>query len=112
MTPRQQRASAAAGPHRHQPRSTWLPLAGVTLLVLACLSYFNLTRQLNLAPAWYFLATLPATWPLAIPAARRFRRPGRLLADLLWALAVFTLHFTAAAAIMLARTALLERIAT
>jgi len=31
------------------------------LLLVTCLAYFKLTRQLNLAPAWYFLAALPAT---------------------------------------------------
>lgn len=99
-------------PSKPSTLATLIPLAGVTLLLVTCLAYFKLTRQLNLAPAWYFLAALPATWPLAIPAARRLTHPGRLLADLLWILAIVTLHFAAAGAVMLFRTALLERAAS
>jgi hypothetical protein len=79
------------------------------LLVLTCVIYFKLTRQLNLAPAWYFLALLPAAWPLAVPMARRLGRPGTLASDILWMFAVFTVYFWAAGGVMIARTALLSR---
>ena len=46
----------------------------------------------------------PATWPLAIPPPRRLTRPGRLFADLFWILAIVTLHFATAGAVMLVRT--------
>jgi len=87
-------------------RSDCWPIAGAGLLVLTCLLYFYLTRQLSLAPAWYFLLTLPATWPLAIPAVRQLCRHGSpLAASILWMLAVFTLHFGTSAGVMLLRTA-------
>jgi outer membrane protein assembly factor BamB len=82
----------------------WVGIAGALLLVLICVLYFKLTRQLHLAPAWYFLALLPAAWPLAIPAARRLCRPGGLLRDILWMLAVFSACFWAAGGVMLLRT--------
>jgi hypothetical protein len=83
----------------------WVALAGVGFLVVACLLYFKLTRQLGLAPAWYFLALLPAAWPLAIPAARRLCRPGKLANQILWMFAIFSVYFWASGGVMLLRTA-------
>lgn len=83
----------------------WAGFAGAAVLVVACLLYYKLTRQASLAPAWYFLAALPAAWPIAVPAARRLRRPGRLAADVLWMLAILSACFWAAGGIMLWRTA-------
>jgi hypothetical protein len=85
--------------------SEWAAVAGVGLLILACLLYFKLTRQLSLAPAWYFLILLPASWPLALPAARRLRRRASLAGDILWFFAVFSVYFWASAGVMLLRTA-------
>jgi hypothetical protein len=80
-------------------------MAGLLLLILACLSYYDLTRQLSLAPAWYFLLTFVAVWPLAIPAERRLLRPGRLWADVLWLVLSFSLYFWTAGGLMLWRGA-------
>ena len=103
-----QLALAAVAWSRQPGRSKtadWIGIAGAGLLVLTCVVYYKLTRQLHLAPAWYFLALLPATWPLAIPAARRLCRPGGLLRDILWMLAVFSACFWAAGGVMMLRTA-------
>jgi outer membrane protein assembly factor BamB len=83
----------------------WLGTIGAMSLVLACLLYFNVTRQVNLAPAWYFLATLPVTWPLAVPAARSLWRRRGIVADVLWMGAIFSLSFWASGGVMLWRTA-------
>jgi len=83
-----------------------LAIGGAGLLVLTCLLYFMLTRQLSLAPAWYFLLTLPVAWPLAIPAARRLCRPASgLTGNILWMAAVFSVYFWASGGVMLRRTA-------
>jgi outer membrane protein assembly factor BamB len=99
----------AAVSRSRQPRQTkptdWTGIAGALVLVLTCVFYFKCTRRLNLAPAWYFLVALPAAWPLAIPAARRLCRAGRLAGDILWMFAVFSLYFWAAGGIMMLRTA-------
>lgn len=87
-------------PKQLNPRA----IAATLLLVLAAVLYFKLTRQLNLAPAWYFLVTLPAAWPIAIPAARKLREP-KLKTQILLLLAIFTLYFWTAGAVMLFRTA-------
>jgi outer membrane protein assembly factor BamB len=86
-------------------RAEWVAVAGASMLVLACLLYVKLTRQLSLAPAWYFVATLPLAWPLAVPAVRRLFRPGSFVGDLLWMFAVFSVYFWAAGGVMLIRTA-------
>jgi hypothetical protein len=86
-------------------RAEWVAVAGASFLVLACLLYVKVTRQLSLAPAWYFVAMLPLAWPLAVPAARRIFRPGSFVGDLLWMFAVFSVYFWAAAGVMLIRTA-------
>ena len=83
----------------------WAGIASAGVLILTCVLYFKLTRQFNLAPAWYFLVTFPAAWPLAVPAARQLLRPGRLVVDILWMLAVFSLYFWATGGVMLFRTA-------
>lgn len=79
-------------------------IAATLLLVLTAVLYFKLTRQLNLAPAWYFLITLPAAWPIAIPAARKFRQT-KLKIEILLLFAIFTLYFWTAGGVMLFRTA-------
>jgi hypothetical protein len=92
----------------HGKGNRWGSIAGVGLLVLTCVLYFKLTRQLSLAPAWYFLLMLPAAWPIAIPAARRLCRRRRFAAwDVVWTFAIFTLFFWATGALMLLRTAAL-----
>ena len=84
-------------------------IAGAGFLVLTCVLYFKLTRQLNMAPAWYFLALLPVTWPLAIPGARRLCSPGGVVPDIFWMLAVFSACFWAAGSVMMLRTAYSRR---
>ncbi len=96
--------------NRSAADSEFAVAAALALLTLTCLAYFKLTRQLSLAPAWYFLVALPATWPLAIPAAagaaRRLARPGAGIAGAaLWLAAAFSACFWTAGAIMLVRTA-------
>jgi hypothetical protein len=86
-------------------KSEWIAIAGGAFLILACLVYFKLTRQLSLVPGWYFLAMFPAAWPVAIPAARRACRPGRLTGDIVWMFAVFAVYFWAAGGVMILRTA-------
>lgn len=85
----------------------WVGLTGAGLLVLTCILYFKITRQLSLAPAWYFLVFLPAAWPIAVPAARRLCRPNRLAGDIVWMFAIFSMYFWAAGGVMLLRTAFL-----
>lgn len=43
------------------------------------------------------------SWPVAIPAANRLTRRGRLWQDLLWAVAAFTLFFWSAGCYLLLR---------
>ena len=86
-------------------KAEWVGIAGVALLVLTCVLYFKMTRQLHMAPAWYFLALLPVTWPIAIPTARKLCRSGRLLRDMFWFVAVFSACFWAAGCTMMLRTA-------
>lgn len=89
-------------------RGEIVAMAGVVGLVVACLIYFRLTRELNLAPAWYFLCVLPAAWPVAVPTARRVWRGGGVVRDLMWMGVVFTVYFWAAGGWMLIRTARVE----
>jgi hypothetical protein len=96
-------------PPQSGKRTDWPGIAGAGLLVLTCVVYYKLTRQLNMSPAWHFLALLPAAWPLAVPAARRLCRPARLTGDILWMFAVFSLYFWAAGGVMLLRTACFDR---
>jgi outer membrane protein assembly factor BamB len=86
-------------------KADWLGTAAAGFLILTCLVYFKLTRQLHLAPAWYFLLALPAAWPIAVPAARRLRRAGKLASDILWLFAVFSVYFWVSGGVMLLRTA-------
>lgn len=86
-------------------KAEWVAVASASVLVLACLIYVKLTRQLSLAPAWYFVAMLPLAWPLAVPAARRLFRPGSFVGDILWMFAVFSVYFWASGGAMLLRTA-------
>lgn len=79
---------------------------GAVLLVVACCVYYEVTRSLSLAPAWYFLLTFLPAWPLAVPAAWRLQRPGRLVTDIAWTLAAFSLYFWLAGGVMLLRVAL------
>ena len=85
--------------------AAWCGALGAGFLVLACLAYYDVTRRLGLAPAWYFLPTFLAAWPLAVPAARRLVAAGSLLRDILWMLLTFSLYFSASAGLMLWRTA-------
>ncbi len=91
-------------PPRGSQVADWMGTAGAGFLLLTCLLYFNLTRQHNLAPAWYFLVALPATWPIAVPAARRLWHRGRLTGDILWMVAVFSVYFWVSGGVMLLRT--------
>jgi hypothetical protein len=50
---------------------------------------------------------LPATWPLALPAARRLCRRDKLAGDAIWMLVVFSVYFWAGGGVMMLRTALL-----
>jgi len=82
----------------------WLGIAGAGLLVLAAVLYFKLTRQLSLAPAWYFLLAFPIAWAVAVPAARKTFQRG-LAREIVWMAAVFAIYFWGAGGIMLLRTA-------
>ena len=81
----------------------WAADAGAVLLILSCLVYYQLTRSFSLAPAWYFLLTFLPAWPVAVPAARRLRRHGRLWADLVWLLLAFSVYFWLSGGLMLLR---------
>ncbi len=82
-----------------------LGIAGAALLIVTCLVYYELTRQLSLAPAWYFLLTFLPIWPLAIPAARRLLRPASFAGDVAWTLVTFSAYFWASGGLMLWRSA-------
>ena len=84
----------------------WAGTAGAGFLMLACFAYYELTRSLSLAPAWYFLLTFLPAWPLAVPAARKLQRPGNLGIDLVWMLLAFSVYFWAAGGLLLLRTAI------
>ena len=86
--------------------SAWCGALGTGFLILACLAYYDLTRRLSLAPAWYFLPTFLAAWPLAIPAARRLVIPMSLVGDLIWMLLTFSVYFWVSSGVMLWRTAI------
>jgi hypothetical protein len=110
--------------------AAWLGALGSLAMILACLAYYELTRQLSLVPAWYFLFAFLPSWPLAIPAAARLvknptsiDRWGRhsclpktgknacptdrkLLGDILWTLLAFSFYFWIAGGIILVRGAL------
>lgn len=81
-------------------------VAGVVLLVGSAFAYYQLTRALSLAPAWYFLLTFLPAWPVAVPAARRQHRPGNETTDAIWFLIAFSLYFWLAAGLLLGRTAI------
>ena len=102
---------AASRPREWKPLkgSQWAPLVGTALLIMICVIYFKLTREFRLAPAWYFLVMLPAAWPLAIPAARRYWQSTALRPHLLWMLAIFSLYFCATSGVMLVRTHLFDQ---
>jgi hypothetical protein len=83
----------------------WLGAVAAGLLVLSCGAYYELTRRLSLAPAWYFLPTFLAAWPLAIPSAKRSVSPRSFWNDLVWFFLVFSLYFWVSGSVMLWRTA-------
>jgi hypothetical protein len=85
--------------------SAWVGGVAAALLILTCLEYYRLTRELSLAPAWYFLATFLVAWPLAFPAARRLLRSRRLWNDLVWLCLAFSVYFWTAGGLMIWRTA-------
>ena len=85
--------------------ASWAGLAAAIVLALVCFAYYQVTRSLSLAPAWYFLLTFLAAWPLAVPAARRLLEPGTVVADLFWMLAVFSIYYWSAGGLMLLRVA-------
>jgi hypothetical protein len=86
--------------------NAWIGAGGAIFLIFACVGYYVLTRSLSLAPAWYFLLTFLPAWPVAVPAAWRFCRPGRLLSDLAWTLAAFSFYFWLSGGLMLLRVAM------
>ncbi len=94
-----------ANQSQRKKTAAWCGPLGAGLLILACLTYYDVTRRLGLAPAWYFLPTFLAAWPLALPAARRLVRPGDFLRDILWMFATFSVYFWASGGLMLWRTA-------
>jgi hypothetical protein len=83
--------------------TAWLGMLATSFLILTFAAYYDLTRRLSLAPAWYFLPTLVAAWPLAIPAAVKMSRSQSFLRDLLWMVAAFSFYFFAAGGLMLWR---------
>ena len=86
--------------------AAWIGIAGVGFFILTAFAYYELTRSLSLAPAWYFLLTFLPAWPVAVPAARRYQRPGNIGIDLLWMFAAFSVYFWAAGGLLLGRTAI------
>jgi outer membrane protein assembly factor BamB len=94
-----------AQPPRPGTTRGWWGGLGAILLVAVCLAYYDATRRLGLAPAWYFLPTFLGAWPLAIPAARRLARPGSFWSDLFWILLVFSAYFWVSGGLMLWRAA-------
>lgn len=84
-------------------KAAWVGAMGPAFLLFACLAYYDVTRRLSLAPAWYFLLTFLAAWPLAIPAARRILDRRSLVGDVMWTLCAFSVYFWASGALMLWR---------
>jgi hypothetical protein len=83
----------------------WFGALGVGFLAITCLLYYDVSRRLALAPAWYFLPTFVVVWPLAVPFARRLARPDSFARDFLWMLLVFSTYFWASGGLMLWRGA-------
>ena len=81
----------------------WYGALGAGLLIVACLLYYDVSRRLALAPAWYFLPTFLVAWPLAVPAARRLTRPGSFAGDFIWIVLVSSVYFWASGGLMLWR---------
>lgn len=59
----------------------WFGPTAVWLLVLACVGYYELGRQLSLPFSWVFLMGFLPSWPLAIPLARRLLGPDRAVCE-------------------------------
>jgi len=85
--------------------SAWIGAAGVACFAIACFAYYGLTRRFSLAPAWYYLATFLAGWPLAVPAARKALKSGRLLNHVVWLSVSFSLYFWVTGGVMIWRAA-------
>ena len=85
--------------------TAWVGVVGVAILLLACLAYYDITRRLSIAPAWYFMLTFLAAWPLAVPAARRVVCRRSLLSDMVWMLLAFSLYYWVSGGLMLWRAA-------
>jgi hypothetical protein len=88
--------------------AAWSGEVAAGLLVLVCVAYYELTRRLSLAPAWYFLPTFLAAWPLALPAARRLASRRSIWSDIVWFFLVFSLYFSISGGLMLWRTAVMR----
>ena len=92
-------------PDGDSPRrwQSWAAMAATLLLFGVCLAYFLVCRRLSLATEWTFLMGFIPTWPLALPAAYRFRRGIRSWEGLLWTLFGFAAFFWSAGAILIWR---------
>ncbi|MCX7425258.1 MAG: PQQ-binding-like beta-propeller repeat protein [Planctomycetia bacterium] len=97
---RSDRRSDGDSPRRGQ---SWAAMAATLLLVGTCLAYFLVCRRLSLATEWTFLLGFIPSWPLALPAANRFRRGIRSWEGLLWTLFGFAAFFWSAGAILIWR---------
>lgn len=86
-----------------EPGRRWASAAAVGALLASCLFYFVISRRLGLAVTWVFVVGLAPSWLVAVPAAYRLSRPGRLWSDLLWATVSFTAYFWISGALSVAR---------
>jgi outer membrane protein assembly factor BamB len=86
----------------------WLGRLGIVFFIFACWAYYRGTWHLSLAPAWYFLPTFLAAWPLAIPAARNNLRRTQLWHNVTWMLLAFSLYFWATGGIILWRASVIR----
>ncbi|NQU21688.1 MAG: PQQ-like beta-propeller repeat protein [Candidatus Nealsonbacteria bacterium] len=86
-------------------RAKWTSSIATLALLLVCLSYYLLCRELGLAVAWVFLLGFLPSWPVALPAAHRLQHEGPPWRDVVWATLSFSVFYWACGVFLLCRAA-------
>jgi len=84
--------------HRHHPRSQWVAMASVSLLIISCVIYFDICRSLDLAVMWVYLVGFLPSWPVTLVAAYLMAARVKPLRDMLWAVPAFSAYYWVSAA--------------
>jgi len=86
-------------------RAKWTSSIAVLVLLLVCLCYYLLCRELGLTVAWVFLMGFLPSWPVALPAAYRFQREGPAWHGVVWVVLSFSVFYWAGGVVLLCRAA-------